>query len=75
MLVVLQAPWLAQPRDIVRPRAKWGRVYPLEWLVFIMFSISPTVHDDRLNAAGAPPLRVLVAELLRRESVDVAVQQ
>jgi hypothetical protein len=36
---------------------------------------SAAVGNDRLDAAGIPVLSMLVAELLRRESADVAVQR
>jgi hypothetical protein len=34
-----------------------------------------TVGNSRLDAAGVPPLKLLVAERLRRERADVAVQR
>ena len=34
-----------------------------------------TVGSGRLDAAGVPALNTLVADLLRRESADVAVQR
>jgi hypothetical protein len=33
------------------------------------------VGNDRLDAAGVPELNVLVAELLRRERANIAVQR
>jgi hypothetical protein len=33
------------------------------------------IPNDRLNAAGVPPLNTLVAELLHREHADVGAQR